>query len=742
MSIAPKFVEGTFIDVPCKDGVWINKNMPLFNYDEETMYTAFEQNVKTIPDRDFLGERFRSKESGGDEWGPFEWIKQKEAGELVTALGSALVNELGEASEANVGICSPNCPAWILAQYAMYRQDMVPVPLYPTLGESSIAFILDQTEARTIFCANRSIEGLLQIIFSQSRDFDDKTGNNDSEEKKKFVSHVKTVVSMERRGVPFPELSDDVAGEVRRRGIRTVSWDELIAAGRARPAEATPARPDGLFGIVYTSGSTGTPKGVMVTHRNVCNAVDIMYSAPQFKEPLDNWRYLSYLPLAHSMELELSSIMIKGRGLIGFCPSVARLFDDLALLRPDFFPTVPRVWKKFYDKVNETIAQSYVRKLVFDLAYAAKKGAMERGTTTWINWDALVFNAISSKLGGCVKISMCGAAPLDGEVIEWLKVTCGIQTYQVYGLTESFGGIVAQVPPHTGENSSIGIPIDRAEVRLVDVPEMNYSVRDDPPRGEIVLRAPNIFAGYYKEPVKTAEVLTDDAWFYTGDCARYNPDGTLNIIDRKKNIFKLAQGEYVAVEMVELTYSYSPYVSQIWVWGDSNDPFLVAVVVPDPDYLRKLAADVMATTTTTTTATTTTTSGSSNEAVAVPDPATATIAELCSSQAINERLLAELARTGRERKLKGYEILRGIVLEPEPWAPASDVMTPTLKIKRPQMALRYRSQLDALCKKIRASNASGSGNGSGDPKTSEGDTQQQQQQQQQQKSLFLRIFGF
>lgn len=710
--VPPSFVEGQYINIPCT-GVWTNQNLPLFKYDEETMYNAMERNARDVPERDFLGERFLDSDG---KWGPFEWIKQHEAWDIVTDLGAALVNELHETRSSKIGICSPNCPAWVLAQYAMYRHGMVPVPLYPTLGESSIAFILEQTEATTIFCDNKSVEGILQIIFTQTRDIDcDKEVNT---ENKKYVSHVKNIVSMDRRCEIFPSLSADTMSELNRRGIKTRSWCELIAAGKAHPAKASPANADDLYGVVYTSGSTGVPKGVMLTHKNVCNAVDIMYSAPQFKDPIDNWRYLSYLPLAHAMELELSSIVIKGRGMIGFCPSISRLFDDIGLLRPDFFPTVPRVWKKFYDKVNEIINQSYMRRVIFDIAYAAKKSAMQRGTTTWIDWDSLVFNSIASKLGGCIKISMCGAAPLDAGIVEWLKVVCGIQVYQVYGLTECFGGVIAQVPPHLGDNSSIGVPMDHSEIRLVDVPEMNYSVTDNPPRGEIVIRAPNVFQGYYKDPKITAEVLTEDGWFFTGDCARFNPDGTMTVIDRKKNIFKLSQGEYVAVEMVEITYSYSPCISQIWVWGNSNDPFLVGVVVPDPEYLRKVAAEIAL---------------ADPGSIGISNPETADVAELCRIPAVNRKVLEELARVGRERKLKGYEILRGIILEPEPWEPATEVMTPTLKVKRPQMYQRYRSQLEELCKKIRTETV----HSNGDPKHSA-----DSQQQQPQKSFFMRILGY
>lgn len=740
-TVPPPFVEGQYIDVPCK-GVWIHENQPRFKYDEETMYNAFERNVKNIPEREFLGERYRD-ENG--VWGPYEWITQKEAGEIVSHLGSALVNELHEERNAPIGICSPNCSAWILAQYAMYRQGMTPVPLYPTLGESSIAFILEQTEAKIVFCGSKSVDGILKILFSQTLDCDidaaqieerakdekaaaAKTGKgaNEVKEGRKYVSHVKTIVAMDRFSAVFPPLPEEIADELARRGIKTKTWCEMVAAGKAHPADPTPARAEELYGIVYTSGSTGTPKGVMLTHKNVCNAVDIMYSAPQFSAPIDNWRYLSYLPLAHSMELELTSIMIKGRGQIGFCSTVANIFDDMAILRPDFFPTVPRIWKKFYDKVNEVISQSYVRRMVFDLAYAAKKNAMLRGTTTWINWDSLVFNPIASKLGGRIKICMCAAAPLDAGIVEWLKVVCGIQIYQVYGLTECFGGLIAQVPPHLGDNDSVGIPMDHSEVRLVDVPEMNYTCTDSPPRGEIVVRAPNVFKGYYKEPGATAEVLTEDGWFYTGDCARFNPDGTMTIIDRKKNIFKLSQGEYVPVEMVELTYSYSPYISQIWVWGNSNDSFLVAVVVPDPDYIRRLAADVFLTD------------------PSIPSPETADIADLCRVQEINRRVLEELAHVGRERKLKGYEIVRGIILEPVPWEPATEVMTPTLKVKRPQMYNRYRTQLEELCKKIRAENTASSSSSSDSKRqaSSSSSSSLTENNTPQQKNFFMRILGF
>lgn len=480
------------------------------------------------------------------------------------------------------------------------------------------------------------------------------------------------IISTESEAVPSEAME-----LAKRHGVRVVTWTEALEEGAKHVVAAEPPTPDELYGVIYTSGSTGTPKGAMITHRTVCNAADIMYSAPQFAEPVDGWRYISYLPLAHSMELELTSIMITGGGTIGFNTVIGNLFEDIEVLEASFFPTVPRLWKRFYDKVMEAVNASFVSRTLFNVAYARKKAALATGAAPWVDWDALVFGRIRARLGPRMVLSMCGAAPMDRALIEWVRVTCGLTVYQVYGLTETFAGVCSQQLGYFTDVQCIGAPIGRTRVRLVDVPEMGYAVTDAPPRGELLVRGPTVFRGYYREPAKTAEVLSRDGWFATGDCGRLNADGTITIIDRKKNLFKLAQGEYVAAEMVEMVYSFALCVAQVWVWANSLDPFLVAVVVPAEDAVRPVA-----------------------EARFGYAPG-APWADICADPRVNAHVLAEMQHVGRERKLKGYEIVKGIVLEPVEWGPTCGLLTPTLKFMRAKMAAHYAPQLNALCSEIR-----------------------------------------
>jgi len=203
------------------------------------------------------------------------------------------------------------------------------------------------------------------------------------------------------------------------------------------------------------------------------------------------------------------------------------------------------------------------------------------------------------------------------------------------------------------------------EVKLVDVPEMNYYSTDKPhPRGEICLRGPNIFIGYYKDPEKTAEDLKPDGWFHTGDIGRWNTTGTLSIIDRKKNIFKLSQGEYVAAEYLEGVFVRSPFVGQIFVYGDSLNSFLVAVVVPDFDVLDPYAAEL-----------------------GIPNQ---DHAELCKNKKIEEVILKSLTEVGKEANLHGFEFPKAIYIEHIAFSEENNLQTPSFKLRRPNLKEHYQ----------------------------------------------------
>ncbi|KAG9136912.1 hypothetical protein Leryth_020012 [Lithospermum erythrorhizon] len=236
------------------------------------------------------------------------------------------------------------------------------------------------------------------------------------------------------------------------------------------------------------------------------------------------------------------------------------------------------------------------------------------------------------------------------------------------GLTESCGGCLTSIADVYSMTGSVGVPMTTIEVRLESVPEMGYNAVSDMPRGEICLRGTTLFSGYHKREDITKEVLVD-GWFHTGDIGEWQPDGSMKIIDRKKNIFKLSQGEYVAVESLESTYSRCPLVTMIWVYGNSFESFLVAVVVPE----RKSLAD-----------------WASNNNV------DGDFNSLCNNLKARQHVLDEMNSTAKKHQLRGFEMLKAVHLEPVPFDIDRDLITPTFKLKRPQLIKYYKDVIDIL----------------------------------------------
>jgi len=221
----------------------------------------------------------------------------------------------------------------------------------------------------------------------------------------------------------------------------------------------------------------------------------------------------------------------------------------------------------------------------------------------------------------------------------------------------------------------VGIPLPCNEIKLVDVPEMDYLSTDPNPRGEICFRGPNCTPGYYKNQEKTRELIDEYGWVHSGDIGEILPDGSLKIIDRKKNIFKLSIGEYVAPEKLEIIYAESNFVSQIFVYGETLKSKLIAIIVPDQESLKQLARD---------------------KGIENPED----YESLCKNPEIIEAVQNDLHIKGEENKVRGFEKIHAIYLAPEPFTTDNDLLTPTLKLKRPQAKKRYISEITALYEKI------------------------------------------
>ncbi|KAF0715243.1 hypothetical protein As57867_003481, partial [Aphanomyces stellatus] len=348
------------------------------------------------------------------------------------------------------------------------------------------------------------------------------------------------------------------------------------------------------------------------------------------------------------------------------------LLDDIAEIKPHIFISVPRLFNRIYDKVMQGVnAAGGAKKLLFDYAYSSKQQGLADGVLTHSVWDALVFSKIQALLGGRVQVIVSGSAPLAPNVKEFLKIAFACRVEEGYGLTETCAGATLSTPENpTGAH--VGMPLENIQIRLVDVPEMNYTSADQPrPRGEVCIRGPNVFKGYFKDPKKTAECLTEDGWFSTGDIGAWNADGTLSIIDRKKNIFKLAQGEYVAVEKVEGVYMRSPFVAQVFVYGDSYKSCVVAVVVPDPEVVQSWA---------------------SGKGIAGGND----LAKMAALSQLKTAILKSMAEMAKDAKLNGFECVKDIYVHSELFSVENDLLTPTFKLKRPQLKACFQPRIDDL----------------------------------------------
>jgi long-chain acyl-CoA synthetase len=317
---------------------------------------------------------------------------------------------------------------------------------------------------------------------------------------------------------------------------------------------------------------------------------------------------------------------------------------------------------KFYDAIQGSLkSQTGLKAKLIEKACRVKLENLYNGTKyTHSLYDTLVFKKIKQVLGGRVRLSVTASAPISPEVLAFLKIAFCCPILEAYGQTETCGAATATTveDPDSGH---VGGPIACCEIKLVDIPEMNYTstTRDDKmnltPCGEICFRGPNITPGYFKLPDKTAEVIDEEGWLHSGDVGMIRPDGSLRLIDRKKNIFKLAQGEYVAPEKIENIYVQSKYVTTCFVHGDSLQSYLIAIVVPEESHLRQLAKKY---------------------------EVEGELKDWCQTTEIVKDVLADMTQIGKSSGLLSFEQAKKIYLHPEPFTVESGLLTPTFKIKR------------------------------------------------------------
>jgi long-chain acyl-CoA synthetase len=461
-----------------------------------------------------------------------------------------------------VGLYAKNREEWLITDIACWMVSATNVPLYDTLGDESLAWVFEQTEMSTVFLGAAGIGKLLAMY------------------KNKTIKSLKHLVS-------FDPVDSATASAIAEAGLQLLTFSDVMKKGHETKVDLHPASPDSLMTICYTSGTTARCKGVEITHRAFHDNARACLESGVFEELYNGMPMFSYLPLAHVFERVMTYISIIGGFKIGFYHGdMLKIVEDIAVVMPEVLVGVPRIYCRVYDNVLSGINKTtgFKRKLL-NRAIEAKNAAFkkDRTITHWF-YDRFILGKIRQALGGKVKLLVSAAAPLDTQIINTLMVLFSAKFIQGYGQTETAGAIALTYPddPLPG---SLGPPSMGCCAKVVDVPEMNYLATDQTegvrtPRGELWVKGPIVSRRYFKDPENTKQTMDGEGWLHTGDIVVLWRDGQMKIIDRKKNIFKLQQGEYVAPEKIENVLLNSQWISQIFVYGDGLQTYVIAIIIP------------------------------------------------------------------------------------------------------------------------------------------------------------------
>eukprot|EP00906_Rhabdomonas_costata_P033434 RCo047128 len=637
----------------------------VFATGERTLYETFQGGLKKSPNSPCLGHRpITGKDAkGAPVAGPYVWQTYTEVFTRASNFGSGLMNLDLVPVLPGTSITGPlrtlgfflkNRPEWVIAEQGGFCHSVTTCPLYDTLGLDTVEMIINETEMTTVVCSPKEMKILL--------------------DGKPRCASLKNLVVVDK---PSPELFQ-LAEKL---GVKVYLFEDVEQSGKQKPVPVDPPKPDSIATFCYTSGTTGKCKGALLTHANIIADVVAVSEAGSMLYSTD--RHLSYLPLAHSFERNVTALFLFVGARVGFYQGdPTKIPDDIKALKPTAFPSVPRLLNRVYDKVMTTVAQSGpVKAKLFQMAYDAKLWGLRRGHLKHRLWDKIIFSKVAAKTGleQC-RFIFVGSAPLAPHVHDFLRIVLSCPVIEGYGQTETAAG-ASTTHFFDTRTGLAGVPMPCNEIRLVSIPEMNYLITDSSHggdsgpalpcrgRGEICCRGPNIFKGYYKMEQATAETLDKDGWVHTGDIGLWTVDGVLKIIDRKKNIFKLSQGEYVAPEKVENIYCKSNFISQCFVYGDSFHSQCMAIVVPDQDAVKHWATE----------------KGLSG-----------TFEELCARPELKTRILEEMEAQRKEAKLLGFEHAKVIHLDPVPFSMANGLLTPTFKLVRDSAKKHYKAQIEAL----------------------------------------------
>lgn len=504
------------------------------------LFDCIELNLRNSPD----GTMLAGKEGG-------RWVEYstRQVSDIVNKLSAGLL-KMGLGGGDNtpegrdkIAVISKNRPEWVMLDLAVQQIGAVLTPVYPTINDLELEYILKDSKVKIIFTNDQSLS--------------------------EKVAHVKN---------NLPDLQEIYSFE---KVVGVKHWEEILSLGGEEDivqmkAIAAKIKYEDLATIIYTSGTTGKPKGVMLSHKNILS--NVLASMPCFP-PGENMKALSFLPLNHIFERMVTYIYLFNATSIYYAESLETIGDNLKEVKPDLFTTVPRVLEKVYEKImlkGEELT-GIKRKLFFWAHRLATKFEINTNQGFLYNFqlslaNKLIFSKWREALGNKVICIVSGGAACQVRLIR-VFTAARLPIMEGYGLTETSPVISVNRFEEEGRMfGSVGPLLENVEVKIAE-------------DGEILCKGPNIMMGYYKNPEATAETFTEDGWFMTGDIGMMVDNKFLKITDRKKEMFKTSGGKYVAPVVIENKMKESPFIENIMVVG-AGYKFVSALVVPAYSYLH------------------------------------------------------------------------------------------------------------------------------------------------------------
>jgi long-chain acyl-CoA synthetase len=561
----------------------------------------------------------------GGIWRP---ISSQEVGQHVARIARTL-DDWGIRKGDRVAILAENRPEWPMADIASLLLGAVTVPLYTTLTAEQTAFMLKDSGCRVIFVSSdRQLRKVLSILAE---------------------TEIEKVVVMDS-----VEFTGDLAPFAR----KCTTWDKLLQrpddSSATIASKARAIGPDDLATIVYTSGTTGTSKGAMLTHGNITSNILCSLIGFEMRPGLVS---ISFLPLCHITARHVDFSMLYHGVTLAYCPFLDRLAECLLEVKPSLFVAVPRVYEKIYASTRQK-AKGTLKRVLFDWALSVGRahepeilaGQIPQ-SREWRLANKLVFSKIREGIGGRVETFISGGAPLGRELAEWFA-TVGIRIHEGYGLTET-SPVIAVNTPLNHRIGTVGKILPNLEVRIAE-------------DGEILVRGPSVFKGYWNRPDETKAAL-DNGWFKTGDIGNIDGDGYLSVTDRKKDLIKTSGGKFIAPQPIENALKLNSLIAVAAVLGDKRK-FPAVLISPNFPALEDWAR--------------------------ANDISFSSRADLVSNskvQALYEGAVEEI-----NQNLARFEKLKRVLLVADEFTADNGVLTPTLKLRRRVIEERYRRQIDEL----------------------------------------------